>query len=149
MERTKAVLPIRGTGCDDDEVGGLPSQRELVEAGEAGRDAVHRAALCVRLLDGLHRLVENETGALDIALDVSLRNLENLRFGVVYQVGHVGTLIVGAALYLGRGADEFPLHVFLCDDGGVELDVHRRGHLLRQLGEKKGRRPPLSVFSAA
>ncbi len=71
---------------------------------------------------------------------MSLGHLEYLLLGIAYQVGHVDILVVGAALYLGGGAYQLALHVFLCYDLGVELDVGRRGHLLGQL-RQIGRTP--------
>ena len=128
-------LTHRRTGRDDDQVRKLPAERHAVDGHEARRHAVVGAGVLRRLLDLHQRTSQNVLGRLHRTLDMALGNLENLALGISDQFRDVGRLVVRTTLNLRGGADQLALHVFLGDDLGVELDVGRRTHLLRELGQ--------------
>ena len=128
-------LSHRGTRRNDDQIGGLPSQRHAVDGHESRRHAVEGARILARLLDLRQSLGQNILGILHRTLDMPLRDLEYLALGKTYQIRHILILVVGAALDLRGRAYQLALDIFLGYDLGMELDVGRRPDLLRQLRE--------------
>ena len=132
---TERRLSHGRSGRNNHEIRGLESRGELVEIVEAARDAGDRLAAALERLDALHRgpqqlLDTHETVGLPL-----LRDVENLRLGLVEQIGG-GALPRECVMDdLCRDLDERPQDRFLADDLGVILHVRRRRHRVDEVAD--------------
>ena len=129
-------LTHRGTCRKNHQIRGLPTERLAVDTHEARGHTTERILVLTRLLNRLQRLGQHTLRVLHRSLDVTLGHAENLLLGKTNQLGHVLRLVVRHTLNLGRRTDQLALDILLRDDLGVELDVSRRTHLLRELRQE-------------
>ena len=86
MLSTSAVFPIDGRAATMTRSDGLEAGRQLVEIGEAARDAGDRLAAALQRLDALHRRPHQLLHAREALQPALLAHLEDLLLGVVEQL---------------------------------------------------------------
>ena len=121
-------LSHRRTRGDDDEIRRLEARRELVEIGEAARDAGDGLAAALQRLDALHRRPDQLLDAREALQPALLADLEDLLLRVVEQ-------LVGRRAPLER----------LADDRRRHLDEPAQQRLLAARSSRGTRRSPPSA----
>ena len=128
-------LAHRGTGGDDDKIGGLQSGGQLVDVGETGRHAGNRALYALQPLDraeaGLGQLGEGD----EPGVDTTLRNGEDLLLGTVENDRGLLPRRVSLGLDTVRRRDQVAECGALLDDPRVVLDVGRARHAIGEGGD--------------
>ncbi len=131
VERERG-LSHGGSSCDDDHLSAVESVGEVVQLGEAGRDAGHRSVAVLRGLD----LVDggsDRVGERHVVLRLPLASDRvDLSLSIVDEVGDLALARVAHLHDAGAGLDEAAQNGALRDDLGVIAGVGRCRHDARE-----------------
>ena len=122
------------SGCDDDQVGILPSAGHLVQLAESGGQTRESVLSGGSDVEQVERLFDDGVDLGVLRPHVLLRELEEATLCALHQVGHVDARIEGLGLQHARQRDDLSGEVFLLDHLGVVFDVGRGVDGERQTG---------------
>ena len=121
------------TGCNDDQIGVLPTGSHLVQLFEAAAQPAQSVAARRRLLQHVVSLANHGIDLRIVFLHVLLRNLEELSLGLLHQVVHIHRRVESFRLHQTGESNQLTCQEFLRDDTGMVFDMGGRSHFAAQL----------------
>ncbi len=121
-EGKRCLTHGRATG-DDDQVGGLPARRDVVQLMVTCRHTRQTVLVGCGLLDDVDGIPDDGVYLGVVLLHVALPQLEQCALGLLHQVIYVNRLVEGHTLNATGKRDELAGQRLLGNDAGVILDI--------------------------
>ena len=131
--KDKCRFTHRRTGSDNNQVGVLPTGSNLIQRIESGTCTAQTFLLVCRLLQQLHRVLDNRVDLGNVFLYITLGDFKQFPFGFLHQVFHIDRLVERLSLDHGGKGDQLSRQVFLCYNTGMVFDMRATGHFTGQL----------------
>ena len=134
----KRSLTHGGTSGNDNQVGGLPTGRNVIKFMIARSNARQAVLVGGGILDGIDGRTDDGVYLGVVLLHVALSQFEQGTLGLLHQRIDIDGLVEGHALDTAGIGDELARQRLLGHDAGVVLDISRRGYPTRQLCDVAG-----------